>query len=1047
MKISFRNLSIRHKLSVSFSLFSLLLIILTFVLVSSFVNKNNRKLLQKELEDSSNLAIQVVNTNSEDTILHHLKSLSDTAIRILTFIETEGEGQGLSRSDIQLQAADYLGSIKVGDTGYAYVVDLDGNMLIHPFEEIRGSSVKEYNFVQQQLSDKTGYLEYLWENPNDEEPRKKVLYMDLFDSWGWIISITAYKQEFRSLVQIEEVRDTISQMSIGENGYLFVMDQDGNFLIHPDFEGMNYRDIPGGRERDSLDQMIKTQNGSIEYEWTDPETNEETEKIILYRYIPDFNWIIAASVSQGDHDGFMNAVNLTLVSIFLTASLLFLLVSRYLSHILSKPLFELIAFIDESVGTDYSERFYYDGKDELKNLADHFNRFLEILQKEKEVRKRAERRNQVLAQFPEGNPYPVMRVDRNQKILYANPASFELLEAWGCPGNDTLPDVLQGTLVDTSEKFGSIEYANQDRYYSILYSYFSDQDAYYLFFQDITERKNSEYQMLMSESVFHNTLEGIAITDPSGGIKRVNPAFCDITGYSMEEVIGKTPRILKSDQHNADFYRDMWKSIVEKGSWSGEIWNRRKNGEAYPEWLTINSILDDKGKLLHYVSLFRDISDIKDSEEKLRHQAYHDALTGLPNRLLFRDRLEQAIRQAERGGETLAVLFLDMDNFKTINDSKGHSIGDIFLKTIAERLRNSCRQGDTIARLGGDEFTILLPDMHEDRNIVEIVSRVQEISCRPMTIQDMEILPSMSIGVTFYPDDGDSMELLMKNADMAMYKSKQTGKGSYSFYNPQMNEQFHKRLEMENKLRNALHNREISLVYQPKVSAENGRVVGAEALIRWNNPDLGFISPVDFIPLAEESGLILELGDWVLEKALADMKSFQQLGFEEFEMAVNLSARQFRDTRLLDRIAGIIGKTGIEKRFVNLEITENITMEDSEESIAIMEKLYDLGVKISIDDFGTGYSSYSYLKKFRTHTLKIDKSFVDELPAGVRTSAIMKNMIDLGHTLNMEVVAEGVEQEDQYLHLKEMGCDIIQGYYFSRPLNKVDFLSFLKTRK
>ena len=334
--------------------------------------------------------------------------------------------------------------------------------------------------------------------------------------------------------------------------------------------------------------------------------------------------------------------------------------------------------------------------------------------------------------------------------------------------------------------------------------------------------------------------------------------------------------------------------------------------------------------------------------------------------------------------------------------------------------------------------------MQENRNIVEIVQRVQEMTCQPMTVQDMEIIPSVSIGVTFYPQDGDTMELLMKNADMAMYRAKKTGKGGYSFYNAQMDEQFQKQLDMENRLRRALDNNEISLVYQPKVSSVTGSVLGAEALVRWNNPEWGVISPDEFIPLAEESGFILELGDWVLETALMDTKDFQSSGLMDFEMAVNLSARQFRDSALMNRIESILVKTGISRNRVNLEITENIAMEDSEESIAILERLYDMGLKISIDDFGTGYSSYNYLKKFRTHTLKIDKSFVDELPGETKTSAIMKNMIDLGHTLNMEVVAEGVEQESQYLYLKELGCDIIQGYYFSKPLTKEDFLLYMK---
>ncbi len=1046
MKLSFLNLSIRNKLFWTFYLFFLALIILTFLIVSFFFNMNSRNMLEQELEVSAELALQVVESNAQDTIRSHLKSLTESSLDVLNFIYRDGQEEGQSPLEMQKKASEYLRSLTVGDNGYVYVLDGEGTILVHPFMELEGTSVREFEFVQQQLRDKKGYLEYLWKNPGDPEARRKVLYMETFAPWQWIVSVSAYRAEFHSLVQIDQVKETISQIRVGNEGYLFVMDRTGKFLIHPHYEGAHYNDIPVLQEQDRsfFDEMMENLNGSMEYEWIDPVSLEKQKKMLTYRYIPEFDWIIATSVKENEHRRELFRVNITLILIFLISSCLFFLISRYLSKMLTQPVFNLISFIDSSVGTDYSARFQYDGNDEIRSLSDHFNLFLSMLQKEKDERHRVEQRNRVLAQFPEGNPYPVMRVDRNLKVLYANPASFELLESWGGM-NAFLPEEFRENLISQGEPFGSFDYYTAVNSYNIIFSYFREQDAFYLFFQDISERKENEYQMLMSESVFNNTLEGIAITDPAGHIKRVNPAFCRITGYSMDEVLGQNPRILKSDRHAPEFYKNMWDSIIHEGAWSGEIWNRRKNGEAYPEWLTINSIFDEKGHLLHYVSLFRDISDIKESEERLRHQAYHDALTGLPNRLLFMDRLEQAIRQAERGKESLAVMFLDMDNFKTINDSKGHSVGDFFLERIAERLRHSCRQEDTVARLGGDEFTILLPSMQDNRSIVEIVQRVQEVTRQPMTVQDMEIIPSVSIGVTFYPQDGDTMELLMKNADMAMYKAKQSGKGGYSFYNSRMDEQFQKRLDMENRLRRALENDEISLVYQPKVSSVTGSVLGAEALVRWKNPDLGVIPPSEFIPLAEESGFILELGDWVLEHALMDMKDFQQSGLMDFEMAVNLSARQFRDSSLTDRIESILGRTGVSRQQVNLEITENIAMEHSDESIAILERLYDLGLKISIDDFGTGYSSYSYLKKFRTHTLKIDKTFVDELPGETKTSAIMKNMIDLGHTLNMEVVAEGVEEESQFLHLKELGCDIIQGYYFSKPLTREDFLLYLES--
>ena len=412
--------------------------------------------------------------------------------------------------------------------------------------------------------------------------------------------------------------------------------------------------------------------------------------------------------------------------------------------------------------------------------------------------------------------------------------------------------------------------------------------------------------------------------------------------------------------------------------------------------------------------------------------------------MLFEDRLSQYIRYAEREKSTLAVLFLDIDNFKTINDSLGHNIGDTYLQIISRRLSMICREEDTVARLGGDEFVILMPNMQEQKYVIDIINRIQIKLGDPLSFDEHEIIPSVSIGVTFYPDDGKNSQILMKNADMAMYKSKQKGRNTYSFYNQEMSIQFHKRIEMEGRLKKALINNEIRIAYQPKVKCSTLLVEGFEALVRWDSPELGMVPPQDFIGIAEENGVILELGDRVLDIALEDFKDFQAVAGRELEMAVNLSARQFRDHRLVERINEIVMKSTVSPRLVNLEITENIVMENSNMVLDILEHLYGLGVKISIDDFGTGYSSYSYLTRFKTNCLKIDKSFIDELTTDNITEAVVRNIIDLAHTLNMEVVAEGVEQEDQFHLLKAAGCELIQGYYFSRPLFKEDMLNFLK---
>jgi len=1046
MKLSFKNFPIKTKLFVTFSLLFLVLLIMNYLAVTYVLNGTINQSLARELENSTRTAVEMVRSHAQITIRNHLRNEANRVLSVVGYIHDRGRRDGLTEGDIRLRADGYLLTRRIGDTGYIYVVDSLGQVLVHPYDEVRDTSVIEYDFVQQQISEKEGYLEYSWKNPDDDSIREKVLYMEHYAPWDWIVSVSAYKDEFHHLIRVDDFRESIQTLQVGDGGYLFVFDQEGDILIHPDLAGQNYRYLNVDEELDLslFDDMLKRRNGTIRYRWLDADRETVVNKMLLFREIPELGWIVASSVYIDEYSRVIGRVHLVLLGIFIVSLVFFLVASRQLARQLSRPLTDLVLFLEESSGTDYSRRFPYAGRDEFSLVADRFNLFLEDLETEKRSRKAAEEKNRILAQFPEGNPHSVLRIDRSGRILYANPASQELFHIWGTSIEHSLPDDLLQSILGLPESFGSVEYLRHGSYYNVMYTFYPSQKAYYLFITDITERKNNEYLLLLSENVFANTMEGITITDPEGNMERINRAFTEITGYTEEDVIGRNPRILKSDHQTPDFYREMRRSLADTGKWSGDIWNRRKNGEVYPEWLTISSIRNDRGDLLHYVAVFKDISDLKRSEEQLRYQAYHDVLTGLPNRSLFEDRLERAIAHAERKSALLAVLFLDMDNFKNINDSLGHNVGDRYLRIIAERLKENCREEDTVARLGGDEFVILIPEMPRKADVVDVAQRVQAVLGIPIHFEHHEILPSVSIGVTFFPEDGKDPQLLMKNADMAMYRSKQTGKGTYSLFNEEMNLQVQHRIEMESRLRRALERDELRIAYQPKVSVRDRKIYGAEALIRWNNPDLGVIPPGEFISLAEETGFILEMGDWVLKTAVKDLEEFQAIAGESFEMAVNLSARQFRDRKLIRRIERIVNDSPASNRSINFEITENLAMEDTEASLAILDRLYNLSVRISIDDFGTGYSSLSYLKRFKTHFLKIDKSFIDELPSEEKTAAIVRNIIELGHTLGMEIVAEGVETKEQYDFLKSADCDFIQGYYFSRPLFRREFLDYLR---
>ena len=515
--------------------------------------------------------------------------------------------------------------------------------------------------------------------------------------------------------------------------------------------------------------------------------------------------------------------------------------------------------------------------------------------------------------------------------------------------------------------------------------------------KEIEDRKEYEKQMILAASVFENTIEGIVITDSEGIIQRVNKAFTTITGFKPEEAIGKNPRILKSDRHDPAFYEEMWASLITRGMWEGEIWNRRKNGETYPEWLSINAIKGSEGKTIHYVALFHDITDIKRSEEQLRYQANYDALTGLPNRQLFNDRLKMAITHASRNELPLGVLFIDLDDFKNVNDSQGHYFGDLLLKQVAERLTACCREEDTVARLGGDEFLLLAQFIRkEEPAATRLAERIIESFKKPFTLGDKQIYVNASIGITIYPNDGNDIETLVKNADVAMYRAKGQGKNQFRLFTDVMNREVMRRIALGNDLRGGLEREEFMVYYQPKVNIQTGIVSGMEALVRWNRLKKEMVPPGEFISLAEDNGVIFPLGEWVLSTACRQAGEFGVACHRDLCVAVNLSVKQFRQENLVAMIRETLNKTGLSPNLLTIEITENIVISDIEATIKTLKLLKELGIHVSIDDFGTGYSSLSYLKKMPLSELKIDKSFVDDTPDDADSCAIVKMILSSG---------------------------------------------------
>ncbi len=562
---------------------------------------------------------------------------------------------------------------------------------------------------------------------------------------------------------------------------------------------------------------------------------------------------------------------------------------------------------------------------------------------------------------------------------------------------------------------------------------------------DITERKRAEERLILSDRVIRNTSEGIVITKSDGSIVDANDAFTAITGYTREEVLGKNPRIMKSGRQDQGFYEQMWQQITTRGRWSGEIWDRKKNGTEYPKWLSINAVKDEQGQTTHYIGIFSDISKAKATEEKLQQLAFYDSLTRLPNRALCQNRLEHEIKMAQRHGTKLAVLYMDLDRFKYVNDTLGHAIGDRLLVAAAERIKECMRETDTVARLGGDEFTVILNDIEDAADIERVASCIIERLSDKFVILGNELNVGASIGISLYPDNGTTLEQLTKSADVAMYRAKEEGKNTYRFFNYELHAAMQRRVELDKKLRASMQQDELEIYYQPKVDLRSGTIIGMEALLRWRCPDTGLmITPTEFIPVAEETGLILSLGEWVLRKACEQNVAWITAGYKPLRVAVNLSARQFEQKDLVERVASILIETGLEPRFLELEITETVLMCDEQKAIDTLTRLGKLGVQLAIDDFGTGYSSLASLKRLPIQTLKIDKSFINDLEENIDSAAIVSAIISMANSLDLEIIAEGVETKAQMDYLRREGCDEMQGFYYSKAIPTVEFCAVLE---
>ena len=561
----------------------------------------------------------------------------------------------------------------------------------------------------------------------------------------------------------------------------------------------------------------------------------------------------------------------------------------------------------------------------------------------------------------------------------------------------------------------------------------------YAVLRDITARRATETTLLMAAQVFENSRDAIAVTDHEHRVLAVNHAFTAITGFPALDIVGAELPSLRTGEHEPSFHQQIWAYVASNDHWEGEVWSKRKNGEEVPLWMALTAIRDAADTVSNYMVILSDASERKRADEHTRYLAEHDFLTDLPNRMLFLDRLQQALTAARRKHTKVAVMFLDLDRFKGINDSFGHPAGDAVLKEVATRLTGCVRGVDTVSRQGGDEFVVILADIGGADQAAHVAGSVMKAVAQPVQYgENLRIGLSVSIGISLYPDDGDDIDTLLKHADVAMYHAKQNGRNAYSFFDAEMNAHVVERVELENNLRQALVNNEFELVYQPEINIASGMSIGVEALLRWRHPQRGLLMPAQFFAVAEESGLIVPIGDWVLRQACLQGAAWHAAGFP-IVMAVNLSTAQFLHDHLVQSVDAALAESGLGPEFLDLEFTESVIMSGNEKAVTTVQALRERGIQLTIDDFGTGFSSLSYLRRFPLSKLKIDRSFIDEITRKPADAAIILAIIAVARSLNLRVIAEGVETEEQLRFLQQHGCDEYQGHYASMASSSPDF--------
>lgn len=902
------------------------------------------KSIEEGMEAAGASVAAMIDASIDASLRNYLRGVAEYHLRQVEQTAKQWPGDLESGARLQRELFAAFAAQKIGPSGYIYCIDSKGVVLFHPRAALVGKNIlmeEEYRadwpFIRQQIAAKQGYLEYSWQNPDENKPHPKALYMVYYQPWDWIISVTSYRNEVEQIIDLRDIEQRMSNVRYGAAGYAFLLNNQGRLLAHPSAKGDGAEPYAA-----RIRALLASADGreTIRTEWQEGPNQDKRERLFFFRTVDRFSLTIGVTTDATEAYAGLFSLRMAAVLVVVVGTGLAVFAAFLLSRLIADPLRRFARQLDAP-----------DAGTPGEGAAGCETTFL------------------------------VRKFDEYIKQLQG--------------ANDKL----------TAE---------------------------------VQLRKSAETFLQIYKRIFDGANEGMVITDSTGRILAINEAFTTITGFNQAEALGQNPRILKSDQHDALFYEQMWRMLTERGSWEGEIWNKKKSGTVYPQWLTISSIRNQQGETLYYFASFYEIGELKKREKQVAFMAYHDILTRLPNRAYLEQKLAKAIARIKGEGGKAAVLYIDIDNFKNINDVFGHRQGDDLLVQVSQRFSAVLTGNDMLCRIGGDEFILLMDHLDNESLIYLTAGRLQAVLKKPFLLDFKKIYVNASIGISVYPGDGDNPLDLIRSADMAMHRAKREGKNRHVLFTREMHEELYEKFRIENGIRLGLVNREFIVYYQPKVNIATRTTTSLEALIRWQKGNQ-LISPASFIPIAEESSLIDDICMFVLRETCAFHAVMKQQGVQ-VPVSVNISPRQFHNVDFVDIVEDLLNRNQVEPHLIEFEITETTAMKDVEHTLAVMHRLRELGIFFSIDDFGTGYSSLGSLSKMPVSTLKIDKQFVDDLQAN---SGIVATIIAISQQMHLNVVAEGVELEEQLHTLDAMGCHEAQGYYFSRPVSAESILHYL----